>query len=220
MKNVGSPRIVRSTVNDTLKWFLPDIPIRFLPSIGIPLLYILLFHRSPMRLGLSFKDGWHQLLLGIAIGLIMASLAIVYRIWIVGPFIVGPWLRWPTLNDQVFQFFILVIVNAPIEEFFFRGFLLDAMTQLTGGLVWGWLISSLAYTFYHRLGRWNWRSIGGVAIAGLVFSFLYLDQPEPRSLLLVSIVHGFTTCGFLSWGDEVTYRLLKHKSISDTSAIE
>src|SRR5260370_328158 len=48
-------------------------------------------------------------------------------------------------------------------------------------------------------------------IIGLVFSFLYLAQPEPRSLLAVVIVHGFTTWGFLSLGDEVMYRRWKRK---------
>ncbi len=40
---------------------------------------------------------------------------------------------------------------------------------------------------------------------------LYLAQPEPRSLLAVVIVHGFTTWGFLSLGDEVMYRRWKRK---------
>jgi hypothetical protein len=48
-------------------------------------------------------------------------------------------------------------------------------------------------------------------LAGLVFSLLYLAQPEPRSLLAVVIVHGLTTWGFLSLGDEVMYRLWKRR---------
>jgi len=40
---------------------------------------------------------------------------------------------------------------------------------------------------------------------------LYLEQPSPRSLLAVVIAHGFTTAGFLSWGDEVMYRRWKRR---------
>src|SRR5215469_8170876 len=110
MKIYNSPRIVRSSTADTLKWFLSDIPVRFLPSIGIPLLSIIFFHLSPASLGLTLQNVPAQLWLGVIIGLIMATLAIAYRVWIVGPFIVGPWFRWPTLNDHIFQFFILVVI--------------------------------------------------------------------------------------------------------------
>ncbi len=211
MRSAEFPHIVRSTVKDTLRWFLPDIPVRFLPSVAIPLLYIYVFHLPKDFLGLVVNNIPQQLFLGVSIGIVMAGFAIAYRIWVVGPFIVGPWFRWPTFSDHIFQCIIFIVFNAPIEEMLFRGFLLHAVVQWTGQLVWGWLISTLCYTFYHRLGKWNWRSIAGVGIAGLVFSALYLAQPEPRSLLAVSIAHGFTTCGFLSWGDEVTYRLWKHK---------
>ena len=98
-----------------------------------------------------------------------------------------------------------------MEELFFRGFLLTAVTQWTGWIVWGWLVSVLTYTLYHRLGRWKWRSIGGVGLAGIVFSLLYLLQPDPHSLLTVAIVHGFTTSGFLSWGDELLYRRWQYR---------
>ena len=89
--------------------------------------------------------------------------------------------------------------------------MLAAVIQWTGQLWLGWLVSTTAYTLYHRLGKWSWRSVGGVGLASLVFSLVYLAQQEPRSLLAVIIIHGFTTSGFLSWGDEVLYRRWKFR---------
>ncbi len=98
--------------------------------------------------------------------------------------IVGPWFRWPTTSDHLLQGFFYLFINGP---------------------------GTATYTLYHRLGKWSWRSIGGVGLAALVFSTLYVAQPQPRSLLAVIIVHGLTTCGFLSWGDEFMYRVWKHR---------
>jgi uncharacterized protein len=38
-------------------------------------------------------------------------------------------------------------------------------------------------------------------VAGMLFSTLYIIQPEPRSILLPVVVHGLTTCAFLNFGD-------------------
>ncbi len=206
MSSVKSAQIVRSTVMDTWRWLWPDMLLRILPLGAIPLLYIAVLHLPLAFLGLGLHNWPQQLLLGIVIGVPMATFAITYRIWIV-----GPWFRWPTLNDHLFQGFFYLIINGPVEELFFRGFLLAAVTQWTGWVGWGWLVSTVVYTLYHRLGKWNWRSVGGVGLAGLVFSLLYVAQPEPRSLLAVVIVHGLTTWGFLSLGDEVMYRRWKRK---------
>jgi len=102
-----------------------------------------------------------------------------------------------------------LLINGPVEEVFFRGFLLAAVTQWTGWVGWGLLVSTASYTLYHRLGKWSWRSVGGVGLAGIVFSTIYVAQPAPPSLLAVVIVHGLTTWGFLSLGDEAMYRVWK-----------
>ena len=206
MSSVKSPQVARSTVMDTWRWVWPDVLMRILPLGVIPFLYVAVLHLPLAFLGLTLYDWPQQLLLGIIIGIPMAAFAITYRIWIV-----GPWFRWPTLNDHLFQGFFYLVINGPVEELFFRGFLLAAVTQWTGWIGWGWLVSTVVYTLYHRLGKWNWRSVGGVGLAGLVFSLLYVAQPEPRSLLAVVIVHGLTTWGFLSLGDEVMYRRWKRK---------
>ena len=201
-----SAQVARSTVRDTWRWLWPDVLMRIIPLSIIPFLYIAIFRLPLSFLGLTLHDWPFQLALGLGLGLLMTAFAIGYRITIV-----GPWFRWPTTGDHALQSFYYLFINGPVEELFFRGFLLAAVTQWTGWIGWGWLVSTAIYTLYHRLGKWNWRSVGGVGLAGLVFSFLYLLQTTPRSLLAVIIVHGFTTWGFLSLGDEVMYRRWKRK---------
>jgi membrane protease YdiL (CAAX protease family) len=206
VSTIKSSQVARSTVIDTWRWLWPDMLMRILPLGIIPFLYIAIFHLPLASLGLTLHDWPQQLAIGLVVGIAMTFFAVAYRM-----FIVGPWFRWPTPGDHVLQGFYYLVINGPIEELFFRGFLLTAVTQWTGWIGWGWLVSTTIYALYHRLGKWNWRSVGGVGLAGLVFSFLYLAQPEPRSLLAVVIVHGFTTWGFLSLGDEIMYRMWKHK---------
>ncbi len=206
MSSVQSTQVARSTVTDTWRWMWPDILMRILPMGAVPFLYIVFLHLPLSFLGLTLRDVPQQLLIGLIVGTAMAAFAATYRM-----LIVGPWFRWPTLNDHLFQGVFYLLINGPVEELFFRGFMLAAVTQWTGQLWLGWLVSTAAYTLYHRLGKWSWRSVGGVGLASLVFSLVYLAQPEPRSLLAVIIIHGFTTSGFLSWGDEVLYRRWKYR---------
>ena len=206
MSSVKSPQVVRSTVADTWKWLWPDTLMRILPMGAAPFIYIAILHLPLTFLGLTLNNAPQQVVIGLLVGVAMAIFAALYRM-----FVVGPWFRWPTVSDHLLQGFFYLFINGPVEELFFRGFLLAAVTQWTGWIGWGWLVSTVTYTLYHRLGKWSWRSVGGVGLAGLVFSFLYVLQPTPRSLIAVIIVHGFTTAGFLSWGDEFMYRIWKHR---------
>ena len=208
MSSNKSTQVARSTVADTWHWLWPDVLMRIIPLGVIPFLYIALLHLPLAFLGLTLHNWPQQLVLGLVIGIGMTVFSALYRMMIV-----GPWFRWPTLSDHALQGSYYLFINGPVEELFFRGFLLAAVTQLTGWIGWGWLVSTAAYTLYHRLGKWSWRSVGGVGLAGLVFSFLYLAQPEPRSLLAVVIVHGLTTWGFLSLGDEIMYRRWKRQNV-------
>ena len=204
MSTIKSSSVVRSTVADTWCWLWPDVLMRIIPLTVIPFLYIAIFHLPLAFLGLTFNNVPQQLFIGLVIGIVMAAFAVFYRMYIV-----GPWFRWPTPGDHLFQGFFYLVINGPVEEIFFRGFVLTVVAQWTGWIVWGVLVSMVTYTFYHRLGRWSWRSVGGVGLAGIVFCLVYLLQPTPRSLLAVVIIHGLTTCGFLNWGDEALYRRWK-----------
>lgn len=180
--------------------------MRILPLGAIPFIYIFIFHLPPAYLGLTLHNWQQQLAIGLLIGAAMTIFAALYRM-----LIVGPWFRRPTLSDHALQGFFYLFVNGPVEELFFRGFVLAAVAQWTGWIGWGWLVSTATYTLYHRLGKWNWRSVGGVGLAGIVFTTVYLLQPTPRSLLAVVIIHGLTTWGFLSLGDEIMYQVWKRR---------
>jgi membrane protease YdiL (CAAX protease family) len=206
VSTIKSSQVARSTVADTWRWLWPDVLMRIIPLGVIPFVYIAIFHLPLAFLGLTLHNWPQQLVIGLVVGFLMTCFASMYRMYVVGPFF-----RRPTPGDHLLQGFYYLLINGPIEELFFRGFLLAVVTQWTGWIGWGWLVSTASYTLYHRLGKWNWRSVGGVGLAGLVFSFLYLAQPEPRSLLAVIIVHGFTTWGFLSLGDEIMYRRWERK---------
>jgi membrane protease YdiL (CAAX protease family) len=206
MATLQASQVVRSTVASSWRWMRLDLLTRILPLSIVPFVYIAIFHLRLSSMGLTLGNIPQQILIGLLVGSLMAAFAATYRMYIV-----GPWFRRPTSYDHLFQACYYLCINGPVEELFFRGFLLAAVTQWTGWLGWGWLVSTATYTLYHRLGKWSWRSVGGVGLAGLVFSLVYLLQPSPRSLLTVIIVHGLTTCGFLSWGDEVLYQRWKHR---------
>lgn len=200
MSNLQSSQVARSTLATTWRWLWPDVLIRILPLTAVPLLFVTFMHLPLSFLGLTLHNWPRQLLWGLSIGLGMAVFAITYRM-----LIVGPWFRRPTPGDHCLQGFFYLFINAPVEELFFRGFLLAIVVRWTGSPGWGWLVSTVVYTLYHRLGKWNWRSVAGVGLAGILFSTLYVIQPYPWSLLTVVIIHGFTTWGFLSLGDEAMY---------------
>jgi membrane protease YdiL (CAAX protease family) len=196
-----SSQVVRSTVANTWRWMRPDFFMRIVPMTITVSLYIAIFRPPLASLGLTAGHIPQQILIGLLVGCLMAAFAAIYRMYIV-----GPRFRRSTSYDHCLQACYYLCINGPVEELFFRGLLLEAITQWTGWLGWGWLVSTATYTLYHRLGKWSWRSVGGVGLAGMVFSLVYLLQPDPRSLLAVAIVHGLTTCGFLSWGDELLYQ--------------
>ncbi len=126
----------------------PDTLMRIIPMAVIPFLYIAVLHLPLSFLGLIWGNVPEQLFIGLLIGIFMAAFAVVYRM-----FIVGPWFRRPTVGDHFLQGFFYLFINAPIEELFFRGFVWGAVTQWTGWIGWGWLVSTAAYTLYHRLGN-------------------------------------------------------------------
>jgi membrane protease YdiL (CAAX protease family) len=206
---VKTPGVLRSTVVDSWRWIWPDTLMRIIPMGVAPFIYIAIFHLPLSFLGLTLHNAPQQIAIGLLIGIPMAAFAVLWRM-----FIVGSWFHWPTVPDHILQGSFYFLINAPVEELFFRGFMLAAVTQWTGWLGWGWLASTAVYTLYHRLGKWSWRSVGGVGVAGVVFSLVYLLQPYPYSLLAVVIIHGFTTAGFLSWCDEVMYRIWKRRQKS------
>src|SRR5690349_12615136 len=162
-----------------------------------PLLVAWLFHLSLAEIGLpvlTWQQAALQILLGLAIGIPFSLVAAAYRA------IILPRYRLPTLGDHLLQSSYYLFINAPAEELLCRGLILTLVARWSGSLALGWLVSSVIYALYHRLGGWNWKSVAGVGAAGMLFSTLYVLQPEPRSILLPVVAHGLTTCAFLNVG--------------------
>src|SRR5260370_16370504 len=119
-----SSQVVRNTVADTWRWLWPDMLMRIIPLAIIPFLYIAIFHLPLAFLGLTLHNWPQQLVIGLVVGVVMTSFAITYPI-----LIVGPWFPCPTPRDHLLHAFFYLAINGPVEELFFRGFLLAAVTQ-------------------------------------------------------------------------------------------
>lgn len=192
----------RSTPADTWRWLRIDLPSRALPMLLAPLLVAWLFHLSLTDIGLpalTWQQATLQIALGLAIGIPFSLVAAAYRALIL------PRYRLPTLGDHLFQSSYYLFINAPAEELLCRGLILTLVARWSGSLALAWLVSTAIYASYHKLGGWGWKSVAGVAVAGMLFSTLYILQPEPRSILLPVVAHGLTTCAFLNVGDVAAY---------------
>jgi membrane protease YdiL (CAAX protease family) len=195
--------VERNTVRDTWRWLWSDTAFRLVPFAVATFIYARFWGGGPAGVGLTGAFWPRDVLVGLLVGVPLAGCAAVFRGW------VAPGYRLPTPADQAFQTVFYLVLNAPIEELFWRGMLqtvavsaaalLVGAGALAGGL--GWLVTTVVFGAYHRLGRWSWRSIAGVTAAGGVFGLAYLLQPAPRSIWLPTIIHGLATAAFLSWGD-------------------
>lgn len=199
----SSAAVPRNTVRDTWRWLAPDTAFRLLPFAVATFAYARFWGGGPASVGLTGAHLLRDLLLGTAIGLPLAGISAAFRRW------VAPGYRLPTPADQAVQTAFYIVFNAPVEELFWRGMLQTlavrgAALALGAGAaagVVGWAVTTAVFGVYHRFGNWSWRAVAGVTAAGGVFGLSYLLQPEPRSILLPTVIHGMATAGFLSWGD-------------------
>lgn len=206
----------RSTLPDTWNWAWKDTAMRVLPFVAAAGAYAKLSGQGAEGIGLT-SEGWRRdVLLGIAIGVPLAGVAAVFREK------VSPGYRLPTNADQLAQTFFYFAINAPGEELFWRGTVQDmavrGLKRLPGlrtfaGVV-GWAATTAVFGAYHRLGKWSWRSIAGVTVAGALFGALYQWPRGKRSILAGTIAHGFATAGFLSWADFYQYQRQKRRYLA------
>ncbi len=204
----SSAQAARSRPRDTWRWVWRDIAFRLAPFALATALYAHFWGGGAAGVGLTAAYLPRDLLLGTLIGLPLALLAAAFRR------LVAPGYLLPTAADQALQTAFYFLLNAPVEELFWRGTVqtlaIAGLAALVGrgalAAAVGFVLATAVFGAYHRLGRWSWRSIAGVTAAGAVFGLAYLLQPAPRSILLPSIIHAFATAGFLSWGDVVLHR--------------
>jgi hypothetical protein len=200
--------VPRSVPRETWRWVWRDIAFRLVPFALATGLYARIWGGGAASVGLTAAYLPRDLVVGALIGVPLAALAASFRR------LVAPGYRLPTAADQALQTAFYFLLNAPVEELFWRGTVqtlavAGAAALLGPGVlaaVLGFVVATAAFGAYHRLGHWSWRSIAGVTAAGAVFGLAYLLQPAPRSILLPSVIHAFATAGFLSWGDVALHR--------------
>lgn len=180
-----------------------DLPLRVLPLTLVPLLVGWLTKTPLSHFGLAVTHPGRDLLLAIPLGVAGFAVAAAFAVYLSRRS-----RRWfvPTRPDLLLQSAYYLVLNAPVEEWFFRGFLQGGLIRWWNRPVLALLLTTVVFGGYHLLDRWGWRPVAGATAAGLALGLIYLWQPSPPSLLTPVLVHAAITCGFLSLGPYLIYR--------------
>jgi uncharacterized protein len=189
-------------------WIKWDVPARLVPLAAAPVMFLWLSRTPASWLGLSFDHTARDLLLAIPFGAAAFAIAAGFN-----EYLSRRIRRWfvPDEADLLLQTGYYVVLNAPVEEWFFRGFLQGSLIRWWDAPALGFLAATLIFGAYHFLGRWGWRQVAGATVAGFALGLTYLWQPAPPSLLLPTIVHAAITCGFLSLGPYLIFAFRKSR---------
>jgi membrane protease YdiL (CAAX protease family) len=180
-----------------------DLLLRLVPLTLVPVLFGWLT-RTPLRnFGLVLNHPVHDLLVAIPLGVAAFAIAAAFSAYLSRRS--GRWFV-PTEPDLLVQSAYYLVLNAPVEEWFFRGFLQGGLARWWNTPVLAVLLATAVFGGYHFLDRWGWRPVAGATAAGLALGLIYLLQPSPPSLLAPVLVHAAITCGFLSLGPYLIYR--------------
>jgi len=200
----GAGAMTRTTVASSWSWMRLDLLLRLVPLALVPLVFSWLSGTSLRSLGLVITHPLRDLLVAIPAGLAGFAIAAAFNVYLSRRS--GRWFV-PTKPDLLVQSGYYLVLNAPIEEWFFRGFLQGSLARWWHAPMLGLLIATAIFGAYHFLDRWGWRPVAGATAAGLALGLIYLWQPSPASLLAPVLVHAAITCGFLSVGPYVVWRL-------------
>lgn len=199
---IDHPKLVLTRIPYSWAWMRSDLLFRLLPFAAA---YTIAYRLTSGAgwLGLSPGDIGVQILFAAVASPAMFVAAAAVQLWLTrrrGVLLVpaGP-------GDAWFQA-TYYGVNGPLEEAFFRGLMQGGL-----GVLWGtpaaFLVSTLVYVVYHRLGRWSWADTVATGLAGVPLGLAFWLLPGPASLLGVSIAHIAGTCGFLGPGPYLLRKL-------------
>jgi hypothetical protein len=183
-----------------LAWMRPDLLVRLLPfSAAVAAAWLV---ARPAWLGLGPGDPPVQLAFGLAgAPLVFAAACLLQR-----GLARRRQPRVPVSAAAVTLQAGYFLLNAPVEEAFFRGLLQGCIGALVApGL--GLAAGTVSYVLYHRLGGWSWTDVLLTALVGVPLAVAFWALPGPPSLLGVSLVHFGATCGFLGPGAWLLHRL-------------
>jgi membrane protease YdiL (CAAX protease family) len=196
-----TPELIPNETADSLAWMRPDALIRLLPLAAVVAGIWLAVHAS--WLGLSLGQVGAQLGFGIP-GLVVffaaASLLQLPMTRRRGS------LRVPASGSDVALQTGYYLLNAPIEEAFFRGLVQGGLMALAGPAA-GLVVGTTLYVLYHRLGRWAWTDVLATSLVGVPMALAFWLLPGPPSILGVSLAHAGATCGFIGPGPWLLQRL-------------
>jgi CAAX protease family protein len=196
-------RVYRTTVADSWRWMRLDLLVRLVPLTIGPLVFGWLTATPLASMGLTFAHWTHDLV--VAIPLAVAGFVIAAAF---AEYLARRTQRWfvPDRRDLAVQSLYYLLLNAPVEEWFFRGFLQGGLSRWWNAPALAVVLTTAVFGGYHFLDRWGWRPVVGATAAGLALGLIYLWQPQPPSLLAPTLVHAAITCGFLSLGPYVIFR--------------
>lgn len=195
--------MVRTTVASSWSWMRLDLLLRLVPLTVVPLLFSWLSGTPLSSLGLVVIHPLRDLLVAIPVGAAGFAIAAAFSVYLSRRS--GRWFV-PTEPDLLLQSAYYLGLNAPVEEWFFRGFLQGSLGRWWNAPALAVLVATTVFGGYHFLDRWGWRPVAGSTVAGLALGLIYLWQPSPPSLLAPVLVHAAITCGFLSLGPYLIYR--------------
>jgi membrane protease YdiL (CAAX protease family) len=198
-----SRAVVRTTVATSWSWMRLDLVLRLLPLTVVPLVFSRLSGTPLRNLGLGTAHPLRDLLLTVPLGVAGFAVAAGFAVYLSRRS--GRWFV-PTEPDLLVQSAYYLVLNAPVEEWFFRGFLQGSLVRWWHAPALGVLVATAIFGAYHFLDRWGWRPVAGATAAGLGLGLIYLWQPSPPSLVTPVLVHAAITCGFLSLGPYLIYR--------------
>lgn len=186
---------------NSLAWIRPDLLLRLVPmtaAFGVTWAVW-----RPRWLGLSVGDLGAQLGFGLAMLPVTFASAVVLQRWLSRR---RRTLRVPASGADVAVQVGYYVLNAGVEEAFFRGLLQGGIGALTVPGI-AFVLATVTYVLYHRLGHWTWPDVLATALAGIPLGLAFWLLPGPPSLLGVVIAHVGATCGFLGPGPWLLHRL-------------
>jgi membrane protease YdiL (CAAX protease family) len=180
-----------------------DLVIRLIPLAIVPVAIAWLIGTPLGTFGLTLAHPLRDLLIAIPAAVAGFAVAAAFA-----EYLARRRRRWfvPDGPDLALQSAYYVLLNAPIEEWFFRGFLQGGLSSWLKAPWLAVLLATTVFGGYHLLDRWGWRPVAGATVAGLALGLIYLWQPQPPSLLAPVLVHAAITCGFLGLGPYVLFR--------------
>jgi membrane protease YdiL (CAAX protease family) len=195
------PVLLPTGAADSLAWIRPDLLVRLLPFSAVVVAVWLA--ARPAWLGLA--AGWLpvQLAFGLPGAVLFFAAACLLQLTVTPR---RGSLRVPASRADVALQAAYYLLNAPVEEAFFRG-LLQGGLGTAGGPALGLATGTAAYVLYHRLGGWAWIDVLATSLVGVPVALAFWLLPGPPSLLGVSLVHFGATCGFLGPGPWLLRRL-------------